>query len=149
MRFSIDTNILVYSVQPEDIRSRLASRIVADAVVVGAVLTNQVIGEFLNVASRRSLVPLDQARQTAADWSLLLPIAPTSIDHLIAASMLSERHRLQFWDALIITVSRAAGADCLLTEDMQDGAEVGGVRLVNPFNPINAELLDELLRSEP
>lgn len=149
MRLSIDTNIFVYSIRPEDARAAVARRIIDAATLGDCWLTNQVLGEFLNVVRRKSLVPLDGARQAAKDWSLLFPIAPTTTDHLLAASALAEQRRLQFWDSLILTVCAACDVDHLLTEDMQDGATVNGVTIVNPFNPANAELLDLLLTPAP
>lgn len=149
MRLSIDSNVLIYSVRPEDPRASAARRIVDEAIIADCWLTNQALGEFLNVIRKKSLVPLDGARRTVADWSLLFPILPTTTEQLVAASSLSERHRLQFWDALILTVSRSVGVEFLITEDMADGAVIDGVRIVNPFNPANAELLDLLLTPQP
>ena len=42
-----------------------------------------------------------------------------------------------------------AGAEWLLTEDLQDGAPINGVRLLNPFLPENATVLDLLLTPPP
>ena len=120
-----------------------------DAVLVNAMLTNQVIGEFLNVVKKKLLFSAEKARNAVADWSLLYPVAPTSTDHLIAASALSERHHLQFWDAVILTVSKSAGVNYLISEDMQDGGTLDGIQIINPFNPANAELLDLLLTPQP
>ena len=38
-----------------------------------------------------------------------------------------------FWDALIVHAARSAGAAVLYSEDLQPGAVLGGVRVVNPF----------------
>ena len=112
-------------------------------------MTNQAVGEFLKVARAKDYISLPEARQTARDWALLFPIAPTAIKHLLAASALSEHHRLQYWDSVILAVSAAAEVQYLLTEDMHDGATYDGVQVVNPFNPANAELLDLLLTPAP
>ena len=58
---------------------------------------------------------------------------------------ISFRYKLSYFDALIIAVAARAGATLLLTEDMQDGLEVGGLRLVNPFMAGNAALIDAAL----
>jgi predicted nucleic acid-binding protein len=52
---------------------------------------------------------------------------------LIEALDLADRKMLQYFDALIITVAARAGATMLLSEDMQDGLEVDGLLVVNPF----------------
>ncbi len=64
----------------------------------------------------------------------MLPVIPTEIDTLIAASVLSQRYRLQFWDAVIWEASRKGGATVLLTEDMRDGFAVEGMRALDPFS---------------
>jgi predicted nucleic acid-binding protein len=38
-----------------------------------------------------------------------------------------------FWDALIVEAALRGGADRLLSEDMQDGRVVEGMRIENPF----------------
>ena len=48
------------------------------------------------------------------------------------ATML-EAEQLSFWDALILEAARLSGADRVLTEDLQHGRIVGGVRIENPF----------------
>ncbi len=38
-----------------------------------------------------------------------------------------------FWDALIIEAAVSAGADLLLTEDLQHGQRIEGLTVVDPF----------------
>lgn len=73
------------------------------------------------------------------------PSAATDLELVLAASGLARRHGLQFWDALILRASARGGAGLLLSEEMQDGAELDGVRSLNPFAPANREWLDTLL----
>jgi len=48
---------------------------------------------------------------------------------------LDTRHRFQlsYWDAAIIEAARAAGCAEVLSEDLSDGQEYAGVRVLNPF----------------
>jgi predicted nucleic acid-binding protein len=39
----------------------------------------------------------------------------------------------RYWDAAIIEVARATGCDTVFSEDLNDGQDYGGVRVVNPF----------------
>jgi predicted nucleic acid-binding protein len=43
-------------------------------------------------------------------------------------------HTISIWDALILQAARQSGCVQLLTEDLQAGAVIGGVRIVNPFD---------------
>jgi predicted nucleic acid-binding protein len=44
-----------------------------------------------------------------------------------------ERWRLSFWDALILAAARKAEASRIWSEDLSDGQDYGGIRVVNPF----------------
>ena len=44
-----------------------------------------------------------------------------------------EHHNLSFWDAMQWAVAKQAGATLLLSEDLQHGRELEGVRFLNPF----------------
>jgi predicted nucleic acid-binding protein len=50
-----------------------------------------------------------------------------------AAVELADRARLSFWDALVVVAAARAGAAVLYTEDLNDGQEILGVRISNPF----------------
>ena len=149
MRVSVDSNILVYAFEPDSPRYAIAYRIMTTAFLHDCVLTNQVLGEFLKVCGTKHPARRAEARQAVSDWSLIFLVLPTGTKHLIRASEIAERHRLQFWDSLTIAVTGASETACLLTEDMQDGATINGVMLLNPFEPTNAELLDALLTPAP
>jgi len=100
---------------------------------------------MLSVAHRRKIIPVQLARDAVAIFERRLQTAAAQPDDLQEASLLSEKHRLQFWDALICVVARRAGATTLLSEDMQDGLKLASLTVVNPFNPANDSLLEELI----
>lgn len=54
-------------------------------------------------------------------------------------------HGLSFWDALLWATVRRAGVQLLLSEDFQDGRNIEGVRIVNPFIARNAAFVDGAL----
>ena len=72
----------------------------------------------------------------------------TEDDDLSAALDAVKKHRLAFWDAMLWAAAQRAGVRHLLTEDLQDGFELEGVRFVNPFEPANDRLVDEILPPE-
>jgi predicted nucleic acid-binding protein len=41
--------------------------------------------------------------------------------------------RFSYWDALLLTTLGRVGCTALLSEDMQDGADLAGVTVLNPF----------------
>ncbi|HEV8167045.1 MAG TPA: VapC toxin family PIN domain ribonuclease, partial [Actinomycetota bacterium] len=44
-----------------------------------------------------------------------------------------DRFGLSWWDGLIVAAARVAGCGYLLTEDLQHGSELDGLRVVDPF----------------
>jgi predicted nucleic acid-binding protein len=50
-----------------------------------------------------------------------------------AAVGLAGQARISFWDALIVVAAARAGATVLYTEDLNDGQEILGVQISNPF----------------
>lgn len=48
---------------------------------------------------------------------------------------LQQRHRLSFWDAMIVWSAQRLGCDELWTEDFTAGEEYEGLIVVNPLRP--------------
>jgi predicted nucleic acid-binding protein len=77
------------------------------------------------------------------DVRSLLAWKPVTIDAGVVESawVIQDRYGLSFWDALIVAAAQVANCRLLLTEDLQDGQELGDVRVVNPFNSSPESLL--------
>ena len=41
--------------------------------------------------------------------------------------------RLSYWDALMLASAREVGCTTFISEDLQDGARLFGLEIVNPF----------------
>jgi predicted nucleic acid-binding protein len=52
---------------------------------------------------------------------------------VIRASEIEELNQISFWDALVVVSASRAGARTLLTEDLNHGQVIEGVRIENPF----------------
>ncbi len=146
---AFDTNILVYAQeQSADPRHRLAIDLLFEASICGAIMPVQVLGEFLNVATRKlAMVPADAINQVE-EYCRLFTCPTTLPEDLGEAARLSSAHELQFFDALILSAAARMGATLLLSEDMHDGLEIGTIRVLNPFNPANrAEIATMLAQS--
>jgi len=132
----IDTNVLVYRF---DNRSPEKQRIARDRYIAlvragEAIISTQVLQEFYWVTTRKLARPLNPADARAVVVALSkLPLVATTPQLLLAAIDKSERYAMAFWDALILEAALAGGADTLLTEDLQHGATIAGVRIENPF----------------
>lgn len=130
----LDTNVLVYADDLDAGEKRERARaILEDAMASGeGVISTQVLQEFFVIATRKLGVDPALARRKV---ELLAEMALVRIDLelLLAAIDLSRLHSFSFWDALIVRTASAAGCSVLLTEDLQHGQVVDGVRIENPF----------------
>jgi predicted nucleic acid-binding protein len=97
-------------------------------------LSTQVLNEFY-VTVTRKLEPglsLAEARAEVTELTTWQPI-PVTNDIVRQAWTLEDRFALPFWDALIVAAARASGCSHLLTEDLQDGQDLDGLLVVDPF----------------
>lgn len=134
----VDTNVLAYAHNAsETTRQPIAQSVLADLwrTRTGA-LSTQVLQEFYVVATRKFTPPISRREARAlvdayGQWQLVQIDVPL----ILAASQLEERHKLSFWDAMILEAARRAGASRLVTEDLQSGRRLAGVLVDNPFAP--------------
>lgn len=126
----LDTNILVYAHKEGDYRTEIARQLLFEGGVIGA----QVLNEFASVA-RAKLGFTWPKVQEAVDNILILCPNPRALNvatHLRALG-LSKRFGFSIWDGLIVAAAIEAKCSTLLTEDLQHGQVVEGVRIENPF----------------
>lgn len=134
MRSLLDTNVLVYADSADEpLRQRQAIDLIKRHRAEGsAVLAVQVLQEYANVALRKLGLPLPLLRSRLAFYGRF-ELVPTTPELIAGALDLHALHGLAFYDAMIVQAAIASGCAQVLTEDMQHGAVLGGVRLVNPF----------------
>lgn len=95
----------------------------------------QVLSEYYSVIRRKAttLVSIDEAWRDVQDLMAWQP-HPIDVDLIERAHFLENRYRLNWWDSLIVAAAQAQACGILLSEDMQDGAEYGSVKVRNPFH---------------
>ena len=134
----VDTNILLYAIsRAEDERAKAtqAARILDER---ENVVSTQVLQEFFVQATRASR----QHALDIADAAALVEaftrfrVQDLTVPIVRAAMRLQQRYSLSYWDAAIIEAARAAGCGQVLSEDLSDGEDYGGVVVVNPFRDL-------------
>jgi predicted nucleic acid-binding protein len=129
-----DTNILVYAddrsapEKQERARSLVADHLRDDT----CVLSLQVLQEYFVAATRKLEVAADIAQRKVEILSRARVVRLETGD-ILSAIELHRLSRISFWDALIVHAARLAGVATLLSEDLQPGSVLAGVRIVNPF----------------
>ena len=146
---AFDTNILVYAQQDDknEPRHKRALCLIYEATLIDSCVPVQVLGEFLNVCVRKLKIAPDDVVDQIDEYADVFDCPQTGRDDLAGAAHLADLHNLQFFDALIVTGSIKAGATILLSEDMHDGMEIDGLRIVNPFSAANDALLADYFGS--
>ena len=135
-RITIDTNILVYSIDVDaGVRHEHSKQFVDEAVDKNCVLTLQALSEFYWVVTREGKVPPEDAKAQVDDWQLLFPIILTKPSTLRVAITAVKDYRLAFWDAMMWATARQNGVDILYSEDFRNEQNIGGVLVRNPFYP--------------
>jgi predicted nucleic acid-binding protein len=133
----IDTNVLVYAHDADaGVRHATAKKLLAELWPNrNGSLSTQVLQEFYAVATRKFKPPMPRpkARAIVAAYGEWCDVA-TEPQLIVAASRLEEEHTLSFWDALIVQAAIHAGADRLVSEDLQDGRRFGTLTIENPFS---------------
>ncbi len=148
MRFTFDSNILVYSVDLDAGSKHLAAAALLKQAARGdCILCVQSLAEFFHVSTRKGKLPSIEAANYVESWRNTFPVYFATIHELDRAIRAVRTDGLSFWDALLWAAARQAGCTLLLTEDMQDGRTLGGVTFANPFAPANAGLLDGAVRT--
>ncbi|MFO1326508.1 MAG: PIN domain-containing protein [Rubrivivax sp.] len=140
----VDTNVLVYAADDQDPSKRDRARAWLTACWQRRCgrLSTQVLNEYYAVIRRKfpSAVSAGDAR---AEVRRLQAWQPWQIDHPTTetAWAVEARHRIHYWDALMVAAALQQACPLLLTEDLQHDQQIDGVRIVNPF-VVGPEILD-------
>jgi predicted nucleic acid-binding protein len=146
MRFSLDTNVLIYAAigQSGD-KHRAALEIVRRASRLDCVITLQALGELFRNLTGKFKVSAKEATATVGELRAAMPVIAANEPCLVDAMDAVAGHGLSFWDSMLWATAKHAGCQLLLTEDGQDGFALGGVTWVNPFASPRSPLLLEVL----
>jgi predicted nucleic acid-binding protein len=132
----VDSNVLLYRRDAaEKVKQPLAVAWLEQLWKTASGRTScQVLNEFYVNATRKlspGLDPDDAWEDVTAlfHWNPL----PTTTDLIARARDIERRHRLSWWDSLIVAAAQMQNCALLLSEDFQDGARYGSVVVRSPF----------------
>ena len=144
-RVALDSNLLIYAeLEPESEKGTRSAALIL-RVARDGVIPAQVLGEYLRFVQRRAPAAFEDAMRQASIYQAAFLTPPTTDAVINKASALARAHRMQLWDCVVCAASLDARAQVLMTEDMQDGRMIDGLRLINPFAAANAEAIETLL----
>lgn len=135
-RFTLDANVLIYAFDTRyPSKQAAAQHIVATAATRDCMLALQCIGEFYVGGTRKKVILPAHASREAQNLMALFPTFAASLDAHRVAARESVAGRFSYWDAVLLHSADDAGCTVILSEDMHDGARLGGITVRNPFGP--------------
>lgn len=142
----VDSNVLVYNRDASEPEKQPRARAWLEALWESrrGRLSVQVLEEFY-VTMTQKLDPGLPEEEARSDVRALDAWNPVALDHslLPVAWDIEDRYGFSFWDALILAAARRLDCGYLLTEDLQDGRQVEGLTVSNPFRRSPSEILGE------
>lgn len=132
----VDTNILIYAFDDSAGDKHQKASILLEELWVGenGCISIQVLQEFYVNATRKApyaLAPL-QAATIIRDLSRWKVHRPETED-VLAAISIQQQYQVSFWDALIIRSAQESNCEILWSEDLSNGQDYGGVKVINPL----------------
>ncbi len=141
-RLFVDTNILIYALDPDNPHKRQVSADLLRQTISNRSLTlspqslNECYQHLKRVAAGSPqgsrLAQLAMARgyiRTLAPWA----IAPLDARTTERAFAVQDATSASWWDSLLLAAALLAECRLFISEDLQDGREVFGMRIANPF----------------
>jgi predicted nucleic acid-binding protein len=131
----VDSNVLVYA---HDVRQgakhEMAKRTLRSLWEerTGSV-SMQVLQEFYVTVTRKLPRPLPRTSARFLVEEYAAWCVETTPLEITAAFRIEDEAKISFWDALILAAAQKSGAVRLLSEDLNPGQKIAGIRIENPF----------------
>jgi len=134
----VDTNILIYAHDVDtEAKHQIAKSLLGELWVqrTGA-LSMQVLQEFYVNVTRKIAKPISKDKARLVVNSYAIWCVETSSSEIATAFQIEDQYRIGFWDALIVAAAAKCRADRILSEDLNAGQVIAGMRIENPFASI-------------
>ncbi|MDP3639505.1 MAG: PIN domain-containing protein [Azonexus sp.] len=125
----IDSNVVLYLLSADAAKADCAEAVIA----AGGIISVQVLNEVTAVCRRKLKMPWQEIEAVLNAVKSACEVVPLTIASHEAALEIAKRYGLSFYDANIYAAANLAGAKVLFSEDMQDGMNIGGTVVRNPF----------------
>jgi predicted nucleic acid-binding protein len=132
----VDTNVLVYAFEKGSSPKKQPAKLLTEELIDEDRLriSTQVIQElFVTLTRKGSQRCSSEEALGIIDALTVWPLIAIDFAAIRGAIRLADQAKLSFWDALIVVAAARSGAAVLYTEDLNDGQELLGVRISNPF----------------
>lgn len=130
----LDTNILCYLYDCRDLaKQNRAQKIFNELLALGTIqISVQVLQEFCNVCLNKIHIPNEKVHEYLKLFAQL-PVYLNDSQTILSALEIKDKTQFSFWDSLILVAAEETECNMLLSEDLNDGQVVNGLRIINPF----------------
>ncbi len=135
-RTFVDSNVLIYA-HDADAKSKneAAKRILLELWnEKTGVLSTQVLQEFYVNVTRKIPRPLAKKSARLVVNAYAIWCMDTTAADISNAFRIEDESRIGFWDALIVACALKGGARRILSEDLNPGQRIAGIKIENPFS---------------
>src|ERR1700730_3060735 len=131
----VDTNILIYAHDvdakaKQETAKRVLHQLWSERT---GVLSMQVLQEFYVNVTRKIPRPLSKESARLVVSSYAVWCIDTTPGEMSTAFQIEDASKIGFWDALIVASALKSGATRILSEDLNPGQMIAGIRIENPF----------------
>ena len=126
----IDSNIILYLFSNETVKADKAEEILAN----GGIISVQVLNEVVAVCRRKLQLNWGEIDALLLALKANLQIVPLTVATHDLAIKLCKQYQLSFYDAHICAAALIAQSSELISEELQDGLNIDGLLIHNPFN---------------
>lgn len=135
-RTFVDTNVFAYLFDDSEPKKQATAgkRLEQEQRARELVVSTQVLQELYVALTRgKSPIATPEVAERAVREVSTYTVAQVDSTAVFAAIAASRQSRISFWDALIVRAASDSGCSVLLSEDLNDGQVIEGVRVENPF----------------
>jgi len=131
----VDTNVLIYAHDIDAKAKYEAAKTILQELwnSRSGVLSMQVLQEFYVNVTRKIRRPLSKTSARLVVNTYTIWCVETTPSEISNAFRIEDESGLGFWDALIMAAAIKSGASRVLSEDLNAGQVISGVRIENPF----------------
>jgi predicted nucleic acid-binding protein len=131
----IDTNIFVYTLDKYDKNKQKTARKLIKTIVENeiAVISTQILQEFYTICTKKLHLEPFKIKGYVHNYSENLEVVQNSSDIIERGIDISIISQISFWDALLVAAAEYSKCLEIITEDLNDGQIINGIRIRNPF----------------
>lgn len=131
----LDTNVLVYAYDEHEPEKQKRAQILLQESIEqeSGILSAQVLSEFFVTVTAKIRNPMSREQAEDIILKCALPVVDVDRSLVLTGIEMQREYGISYWDSLVIAAAERAGCRTILSEDLNEGQQYRGVKVVNPF----------------